>query len=232
MNLSNPVEIYILPRFGNIFQEDKRMKKRELKKIALNTRYMIGDITYANIVRFIEFLGYSVVYDNGDKLNVAAATDFDNRSVYISSKLNEEIGTMLLLHEVAHIVLEHYSIFNDTTQQEIEAEHFVKCIMKPIVKPQAVYITLILAVLIVFGIVGLINYNETKMLPEPTESTHDMHTEQTETQEYIDTVVITPSGSKYHKPDCQYVRNKSDVITLTLDEAIKMNYEQCKVCFK
>lgn len=211
------------------------MEKRKIRKVALNTRNMIGNITYSNIVRFVEFLGYSVVYDTGDKLNVAAATDFDNRLVYISSKLNEEIATRLLLHEVAHIVLEHYAIFNDTTQQETEAEYFVKCVMKPIVKPLPFCTMLIFAVLIVFLIIGLINHNETKTPSILTESPQNIHTEQTKTEyceSYTDIVAVTPTGSKYHKFNCRYVKNKNNVITLTLGKAIKMNYEPCRICFR
>lgn len=43
-------------------------------------------------------------------------------------------------------------------------------------------------------------------------------------------VVITSSGEKYHKPDCIYVKNKTNTVSLSIEEAINMGYESCEVC--
>ena len=44
-------------------------------------------------------------------------------------------------------------------------------------------------------------------------------------------VYTTPSGQKYHKPTCQYVRNKTNIIDMYLSEAQAKGFEPCKVCF-
>lgn len=44
------------------------------------------------------------------------------------------------------------------------------------------------------------------------------------------TVVITKSGTKYHLPECQHVKYKTDVIEMPKEEAIRLDYEPCKVC--
>lgn len=38
----------------------------------------------------------------------------------------------------------------------------------------------------------------------------------------------TPSGKKYHLADCHMVKNVSEAITL--EQAIKLNLEPCKIC--
>ena len=44
------------------------------------------------------------------------------------------------------------------------------------------------------------------------------------------TYVLTRTGDKYHLPSCYYVRDKNDLVEITLEEAEKGGYEPCKVC--
>lgn len=48
--------------------------------------------------------------------------------------------------------------------------------------------------------------------------------------EYVKTVVITRTGSKYHRSNCRYVVAKNDTKTIPLEQALKEGYEACKVC--
>lgn len=43
-------------------------------------------------------------------------------------------------------------------------------------------------------------------------------------------VIITSSGKKYHKPTCMYVKDKTNTVSLSIEEAINMGYESCEVC--
>lgn len=45
-------------------------------------------------------------------------------------------------------------------------------------------------------------------------------------------VVVTISGTKYHLPDCRYVKNKTNVIEEDINAAINDGYAPCKVCIK
>lgn len=48
-----------------------------------------------------------------------------------------------------------------------------------------------------------------------------------------DTIVyITKSGEKYHFHGCQYIKFKSNLIPVTIEEAEKSNYMPCKICIK
>lgn len=44
-------------------------------------------------------------------------------------------------------------------------------------------------------------------------------------------VYVTPSGERYHKPDCYHI-DKSEVQQITAQEAIEQGYTPCKDCWK
>lgn len=43
-------------------------------------------------------------------------------------------------------------------------------------------------------------------------------------------VVVTKSGQKYHEPGCNYIKDKANLIHMTLKEAIGAGYEPCEIC--
>lgn len=43
-------------------------------------------------------------------------------------------------------------------------------------------------------------------------------------------VGVTKSGTKYHDPNCSYIKDKPNIIFMTLDEAIKSGYQPCIKC--
>lgn len=45
-------------------------------------------------------------------------------------------------------------------------------------------------------------------------------------------VVVTIAGTKYHLPDCRYVKNKTNVIEEDINTAINDGYAPCKICIK
>ena len=45
-------------------------------------------------------------------------------------------------------------------------------------------------------------------------------------------VFVTPSGTKYHLPDCRYVKYKTNIIKKELNTAIDDGYTPCKICIK
>lgn len=46
-----------------------------------------------------------------------------------------------------------------------------------------------------------------------------------------DPVFVTTSGDKYHKHNCYYIENKDNLTELTVEQATKLGYEECKICF-
>lgn len=45
-----------------------------------------------------------------------------------------------------------------------------------------------------------------------------------------DIYYITSSGIHYHKVNCQYIKNKTNIISITLEEANSLNLKPCKEC--
>ena len=45
-------------------------------------------------------------------------------------------------------------------------------------------------------------------------------------------VVVTISGTKYHLPNCRYVKNKTNIIEENINIAIRDGYIPCKICIK
>lgn len=42
-------------------------------------------------------------------------------------------------------------------------------------------------------------------------------------------VYVTPTGKKYHRPTCKYVKNNSNAHPISLKQA-RASYDPCKVC--
>lgn len=53
--------------------------------------------------------------------------------------------------------------------------------------------------------------------------------EATLTPEMTD-VVVTKSGQKFHTSNCKHIKNKSNLIHMTINEAIQAGYEPCEDC--
>ena len=65
-----------------------------------------------------------------------------------------------------------------------------------------------------------------------TEKSHPAVISEIKGDENIDSVVVTPSGTKYHLPSCQYVKDKTNTIEYNIPEAIDKGYSPCKICIK
>lgn len=48
----------------------------------------------------------------------------------------------------------------------------------------------------------------------------------------VETVYVTTSGEKYHKPNCQYVKYKTNLTAYTISVAQEKRYVPCARCFK
>lgn len=64
------------------------------------------------------------------------------------------------------------------------------------------------------------------------ETSNQTATSKIKNDKNIDSVVVTPSGTKYHLPSCQYVKDKTNTIEYNISEAIDKGYSPCKTCIK
>lgn len=88
---------------------------------------------------------------------------------------------------------------------------------------------------VVLGVIFFAQYTTSKnttSIPDPIlppTVTPFIQSELTQADEHT-TYYITPTGTKYHLPDCQYVKNNSNIISITNPQ--EQGYLPCKVCLK
>lgn len=61
--------------------------------------------------------------------------------------------------------------------------------------------------------------------PEPTEFVASQQGES-----FPGEVRVTPHGQKYHRPECEHVRDRTDTRSMTVEEAQSSGYQPCLVC--
>lgn len=70
--------------------------------------------------------------------------------------------------------------------------------------------------------------NETVNIGTPQAVTAELKESEIESTETL--VYVTPSGTKYHLEDCQYVNGKSVLTEYSIEDAEADGYKPCKVC--
>ena len=130
------------------------------------------------------------------------------------------------MHEVAHIVLKH-DFDALTLENEAEANEFADYLLKPHFSKSQIFtfiVTLSLGASLILHIPGIVHPGVAQAIPT---SSHTMiHVDESSS----DTVVITSSGAKYHKPGCTYVQNKTNIQELTREKAELLGKEPCAIC--
>lgn len=189
-----------------------------------------------NVRKILYELGYSVIFFNtysGDleierynlheeKNKLRAFSYSENaRIVFINNNLSAEDKLYSALHELGHIALGHLQ--TDITGRnkilmDIEADNFAYSVIYRS-RNSSVYILLSAIILSASVILGAYittlgnNPEEVSELSQPV----------------LDTVYVTPSGTKYHRSDCFYVKDKTTTIKLSIEEAGN-KYLPCSVC--
>ena len=140
------------------------------------------------------------------------------RIVFIQEGLNEEEKQIVLAHEEGHIWNDHLSkecVLGNDVVQEYEANefsHFLLADKKGAIKRTKIIVASISLLLVVAICLGLFLKNR-----------HDEAV-------YTDNLYRTESGTKYHLRDCIYIKDKTDVHRLTIEEFNSGKYEPCEAC--
>ncbi len=211
--------------------------KRALKGNKLN---------YANIEKILNTIGYSVVLFNtiqGDeeikRYNLTKQADTLKsftysrtvKIVFADATLPSDDIVYLLLHELGHIMCGHIGNGNAGKQNkilmDIEADNFAHSILY---KSERNYLYILFsAIILSISIIIAADCIKSTAVPAQTTTTEPAIIT-TETPETItDKVYVTPSGKKYHRRDCYYVRDKKNITELSTDEATRA-YLPCSVC--
>lgn len=189
-------------------------------------------VDFNSISAYLQKRGFAIIFydpDTGHKLldelklsdyakSVQAFTVQSDisRFIFIQSNVPSEDKLYLLLHETGHIVLKHLNsnmLVVNTRWHDIEADAFAYTALKP---PKKNYTVLALWTLIIALIIGslLSNHSQPDSIPV--------------TGSNVEYVLITPSGKKYHRESCIYVKNKN-CSTITKEEA-ENTHAPCLVC--
>lgn len=215
-----------------------------------------GPADYANVVKLFEKKGWKVrLYSKGapelssiPKLqNIASMsraftvyTDYDNTyTVMLRRGLRPREQAALLIHEAGHILCGH-NLDDTSTDEEREAYAFERWVrFAPLVENMGAVLFAVVSAVILFSVVhdaSRVWPNEPSSLLAPSSiSTSSWiapasDTEDSKPTQHYNVVVITSDGEKYHKPDCYIIQNKTNTITVSIDEAVQMGKEPCKIC--
>ena len=217
----------------------------EIKKSAHRflKEYKIKSLTLERISEIIKSQGYKIIrfgkaYNeenieiliNGLELNgyvqaYSAFTYADDkyRLVFLEDHISDEEALILLTHEEGHIYNKHFGetvIAGKNTTDEYAANEFTHYVLNPnlICKANAFVLkhkifSILASSLILLVIGGSI---ATPLILKQ--------------QSYYGNYYVTPSGEKYHKEECIYVRDKKTKKRVTKEDIKNKNLEPCKVC--
>ncbi|MGN0691283.1 MAG: ImmA/IrrE family metallo-endopeptidase [Oscillospiraceae bacterium] len=202
-------------------------------------RQMSGKVTAERIMSSLEEQGYTVVRYNSvsNSRDVAELADLlgvddyirsskgftyadsNNRIVFLNEDLSEEESVYVLLHEQGHILCRHFSegsVLGTDVVQEHEANEFVHYVLEPTFgmklavrrKPIIMSLSVIIIAVIIISLIGTVNQQKS----------------------YYGEYYLTETGHKYHKADCIFVKNKTNVRRLTEEEFESGEFEACEMC--
>ena len=212
--------------------------KNIIRKAAINYKKAVhGEITLEHAVGYLEGMKYHVrfysspddetlvQYNLSDVARKTTAFTYNGLAhvVFINNNLSYSEKLHRLLHETGHITLKHtgtntlYLKNNDET--EAEAEAFVYVLLY-----ERHGMTLYTRVCIFLLLCLLIGGTACWCFLYPKSMPQQQCTEKTD----METVYVTHSGSKYHRADCIYTKDKK-TIAIGRDDAEK-SYAPCIIC--
>ena len=223
-----------------------------IKKQAYKLRKTVnGKIDIPNLISYLKLYGYSTVFYNtleGDEIlrayklpkNVEKAFTYCGSTsiVFLNNNLSTQDNIYSLLHEIAHIVLKHIGTGNIGLLNKREIKNEAEVFAYEVIHYKSNTKQILLAIVLILAsfISGIaVSRISTPQPPETAEtvsvSVHDNSVAEVpvlSVDESNEFVYVTPTGKRYHRSDCRYVKNKN-CTELNIEQAIK-NYTPCKVC--
>jgi len=205
--------------------------------------YKLSEVTLDNLKEIIKSQGYTIVEFNNifneenvtqiiDALGVNEQVEKAKGFTYADSKrrivfLNEDLSNseklLVLAHEEGHIYCNHFSsvpIIGREVVEEHEANEFthyilnnsigqkIGIIIKKRRKPIIISLAIILVILIGMVVIGVIQKE----------------------QSYYGDYYMTSTGNKYHEEECIFVKDKTNIHRMTIEEFESGEYEPCEIC--
>ena len=220
---------------------DSREVKLKVRKFI--KEFGVHELNYASLRGYVERQGYTVVEYNhlsNDEIvsslinalnlskNISNSKGFtyadqNQRIVFIHEDLSDAEKLVVLSHETGHIYLGHMSsapIIGRDVQEEYEANEFAHFLINPgrwdrtisSIRKHKVA-TIIIAICVVALVAAGVIFSQIE-----------------KEKQYYGEYYITESGNKYHEKDCIYVKDKTNIHRMTVEEFESGEYEPCKMC--
>ena len=143
--------------------------------------------------------------------------------IFINEDLNDEEKLLILSHEFGHIVCDHFSIapiIGRDVKEEHEANEFAHYLLEQrifyrIKRIIQMYHNLIIALVAVLCLI--LGALSAYLIMHSSDSYHD-------------NLYITSTGNCYHKKECIFVKNKTNIKRITKEQFEKGTYVPCDVC--
>lgn len=224
---------------------------KEVKRFVKKYNLTREKLSYAYLKDIFVSLGYDIIFfkriNNPNDVKILISTyglqncissyqsfifvDYDVKLLFLQEHMAEDELIHYMLHELGHIWLKHNPNTYDSAYQERTADEFAVKV-KILLNQQKRIIKVLVVCSICFWILCV--YVSVKS-PNPIINLSSNTTQQpisvsSYAAEYSENVYVTKSGEKYHLPNCQHVRYKTNTIEISKEEAVKLGYEPCKVC--
>ena len=215
----------------------KKLTKTFIKK------YKLTSIDYSALKCVAGKMGYTVIEFNSifnekdvetviRNLNLAESAikskgftyvSAEYRLIFINEDLNNEEKLLVISHEIGHIVCEHFSavpIIGNDVKEEHEANEFSHYLLKQsafgkikktIASHRKAFIASVVILCLIIG--SLTAYLVIRNI-----------------NTYEDNLYITSTGECYHKKECIFVKNKTNIKKLTKEEFESGTYSPCGMC--
>ena len=206
-------------------------------------QYKLTHVDYVTLKNTVEKAGYTIIEFNGMLNEKAVETVIENlnltenvlksrgftyesadyRLVFVNEALSNEEKMIVLSHELGHIICGHSSntsVIGKDVKEEHEANEFSHYLLrykKPskikniMTKHRKFFVVSLAALCLAFVTVTayFVAQNQEK---------------------YTDNLYITSTGGAYHRKECIFVKNKTNVKKLTKLDFENRSYSPCDMC--
>lgn len=229
---------------------------REIKRLIKTARILNFPVRLSEIKQIIEQSGWEI-YSYNEAIDIidqyqlqemvekndSFATRIGNKIVIIyDDNISQLDFPYILAHEIGHIVLGHLDSTDNTDDiytKERDCNCFANELLGYIPNHKigivcgigAITIPIITIIAVLFNN----SYSITQNPPQETGVNITISIDENVLSEHIITettpVYIKKYGEKFHLEGCRYIKNKDNLIKVSIAEAVKAGYEHCENCF-
>lgn len=196
----------------------------DLKQVVVSQGYIIVEFNHVinddDVATLIDALGLDDLIRKSKGFTYA---DRQRRLVFLHEDLSDNEKLLVLAHEEGHIYCGHIAsvpVIGRDVIEEHEANEFAHYILKPSsFRKAASFVKThkkILSVIAVILVVSLLS-----LLIVATVNKE---------RSYFGEYYLTSTGNKYHEEECIFVKDKTNVRRMTVEEFETGDYEPCGIC--